>query len=185
MHDKNRVCPVELAGSLDNWIRRLLHNPGKILGPYVKPGMTAMDVGCGPGVFTVEMARMVGEGGRVIACDLQDGMLEKVAAKIKGTPLERVVTLHKCNDDRIGVTTPVDFALAFYMVHEVLDQEKYFREIGSLLKPGGTFLVVEPPFHVSKQEFTVTVNKAAAAGLTGVESPRVVFGRTMVFKKTR
>ena len=50
MSDRSEnVCPVERAGGLDNRLRRWVHNPHKILGPYVKEGMTVMDVGCGPG----------------------------------------------------------------------------------------------------------------------------------------
>jgi hypothetical protein len=49
--DKNRVCPVELAGSLDNRFRRWIQNPYKILSPYVKEGMKVLDVGCGPRFF--------------------------------------------------------------------------------------------------------------------------------------
>ncbi|KAB3547857.1 MAG: SAM-dependent methyltransferase, partial [ANME-2 cluster archaeon] len=54
MVDKiQHVCPVESAGGLDNRVRRLLQNPQKILGNYVKEGMTALDLGCGPGFFSV------------------------------------------------------------------------------------------------------------------------------------
>ena len=65
-----RVCPVERAGSLDNTIRRWLQNPKKILGPYLDEGMTVVDIGCGPGFFSIDMAQMVGKSGRVIAVDL-------------------------------------------------------------------------------------------------------------------
>jgi hypothetical protein len=61
---KNRVCPVERAGSLDNRFRRLLQNPRKILGPYIEEGMTVLDLGCGPGFFSIEIAQMVGKSGR-------------------------------------------------------------------------------------------------------------------------
>ena len=73
-----RVCPVALSGSLDNRIRRWLQNPEKILRPYITEGMAVLDVGCGPGFFSLEMARMVGKSGRVIAADMQEGMLQKV-----------------------------------------------------------------------------------------------------------
>jgi ubiquinone/menaquinone biosynthesis C-methylase UbiE len=182
MKDRNRVCPVELAGGLDNSIRRWLHNPQKILQPYVKPGMTVLDFGCGPGFFTIEMAKMVGKSGRVIACDLQDGMLNKLRGKIEGSPLKEVITLHKCKTDQIGASEIVDFVLAFYMLHEVKDQDKYLREIRSLLKPEGKVLLVEPPFHVTKREFSETVHKARTAGLIQLESPKVFMGRTAVFK---
>jgi ubiquinone/menaquinone biosynthesis C-methylase UbiE len=183
MKDKNRVCPVELSGGLDNVVRRWLQNPSKLLRPYVVRGMTALDFGCGPGFFTMEMAKMVGKSGRVIACDLQDGMLQKLRDKITGSELKGIITLHKCPVDRIGVTDPVDFVLIFYMLHEVPDQEKYLKEIAALLKPNGKILLVEPPFQVSKSEFEATLNKAKAAHLAVVESPKVFMGRTAVLEK--
>ena len=45
------VCPWWAGYFIDNRVRRLLHNPEKIVGPYVKSGMTVMDVGCGDGAF--------------------------------------------------------------------------------------------------------------------------------------
>ena len=53
IEERNRVCPVELAGSLDGRVRGWLQNPGKILAPYVREGMTVLDVGCGPGFFSI------------------------------------------------------------------------------------------------------------------------------------
>ena len=77
MSDGNkRVCPVERAGSLDNRFRRWLQDPRKILSPHIKEGMTVLDLGCGPGYFTIDIAQMVGKSGRVIAADLQEGMLK-------------------------------------------------------------------------------------------------------------
>ena len=76
-NEKNRVCPVTLAGGLDNTIRKWLQNPRKILGPYIKEGMIVLDVGCGPGFFSIELAQMVGNSGRVVAADLQEGMLSE------------------------------------------------------------------------------------------------------------
>ncbi len=110
-----RVCPVALSGSLDNSIRRWLQNPRKILGPYIKEGMTVLDVGCGPGFFTIEMARMVGKSGRAIAADMQEGMLQKVKEKIKRTELEERILLHKCGENNIGVSEPVDFVMMLFI----------------------------------------------------------------------
>jgi len=179
----NHVCPVERAGSLDNRIRRWLQDPQKILGPYVDEGMTVLDIGCGPGLFTIEMAQMVGKSGRVIAVDLQEGMLDKLRNKIRRTELAERITLHRCKEDSIGVSDKVDFALAFYMVHEVPNQQEFFDEVRSILKPGGLVLIAEPPFHVSKREFEETIIKARNAGLTPVEGPRVFLSKTIVMKK--
>jgi len=184
LSDRNkRVCPVERAGSLDNRIRRLLQNPQKILRPYIEEGMTVLDLGCGPGFFSIDMAQMVGKSGRVIASDLQDEMLQKVRAKIKGTELEERVTLHKCEENKIGVSENVDFILLFYIVHEVPNKEEFFSEIGTILKPNGQVLIVEPPFHVSKSAFEKTVRKARDVGFTDVEGPKVLFNKTVILRK--
>ena len=179
-----RVCPVERAGGLDNRIRRWVHNPQKILGPYVKEGMTVMDVGCGPGLYSIEMALMVGESGRVFASDLQEGMLQLVRSKIRGTELEKRITLHKCEEKKIGVSADVDFVLAFYMVHEVPDQAAFFADIEAILKRGGRLLIIEPPFHVSKSAFGKTIEKARNSGLTLVERPSVFFSKTALLSKS-
>ena len=179
----NRVCPVERAGILDSKIRRWLQNPQKILRPYIEEGMTVLDVGCGPGFFSIDMAQMVGNSGRVIASDLQEGMLQKVRDKIKGTELEKQITLHKCEENKIGVSEHVDFVLLFYMVHEILYKEAFFNEIGTILKPNGQVLIVEPPFHVSKSAFEETVRKAKDVGFTNTKGPKVLFSKTVILKK--
>ena len=180
--EKNRVCPVERAGTLDNRIRRWFQNPRKILKPYIKEGMTVLDMGCGPGFFSVEMAEMVGKSGRVIAVDLQEGMLRKLRDKIKGTELEKRISLHKCEKNKIGVSQPVDFVLAFYMLHEIPNPDDFFNEIQSILKPNGQIFLVEPPFHVSKTAFEETVGKARKSGFTPVERPKVFLSKAVILK---
>ena len=184
MSDKStRVCPVEEADKLDTRMRRWLQNPQKILKPYIKEGMTVLDFGCGPGFFSVDMAQMVGESGKVIAADLQEGMLQKLSEKIKGTELENRITLHKCEEDKIGIFNNVDFVLAFYIVHEVVNKEGLFIELENILKPNGQVLIVEPPFHVSKKAFEETIGKAKAAGFTEVDRPKVLFNKAVLLKK--
>lgn len=182
---KRRVCPVERAGSLDNRFRRWLQNPKKILSPYVKEGMRVLDFGCGPGFFSIDMAYMVGKSGQVVACDLQEGMLQKLKDKIVGTEIEDRITLHQCNEGQIGWSEKVDFILAFYMIHEIPNQEAFFTEIWSLLKSDGQVFIVEPPFHVSKTGFEEMVRKARNAGFIPVEKPKVLLSKTVVLKKQK
>ena len=179
-NEKNRVCPVSLAGGLDNRLRRWLQNPHKILGSYIKEGMKVLDIGCGPGFFSIDMAQMVGESGKVIALDLQEGMLRKLGDKIQGTELEKRVTLHKCEKNSLGLTELVDFALAFYMVHEIPDQERFFNDIKKVLKPNGQVLIVEPPFHTSKKDFEETIIKAQDAGFSAIDRPKMFPNKAVV-----
>ena len=180
---KHLIFPVERAESLDNRIRRWLQHPCKMLGPYVEEGMTVLDQGCGTGYFTIYLSQMVGKTGRVVASDLQEGMLKKLNDKIQGTELEQRITLHKCKDSKIGISEHFDFVLACYVIHEMPDQEEFFREIRSILKPDGKILIVEPPFRVSKKEFEGTIRKAGDAGFTVVERPKVFLSKAALLKK--
>ena len=182
-NNNNRVCPVERAGILDNKLRRWLQNPQKILKPFIKEGMTVLDVGCGPGFFSVDMALMVGKSGRVIASDLQEEMLQKVSDKITGTELEKRIILTKCEQNTIGVSEYIDFVLLFYIVHEIPNQEDFFNEIGSRLNPNGQVLLVEPPFHVSRSAFEETVKKAENAGFVESKGPNIFLSKTRILKK--
>ena len=178
----NRVCPVERAGILDNRIRRWIQDPQKILKPYIEEGMTVLDIGCGPGFFSIDMAKIIGESGRVIAADLQEGMLQKLRDKIQGTELGERIILHKSEKNRIGVSEKVDFALSFYVVHELPNQKEFFEELRSILKPKGQALIVEPPFRVSKMAFEETIRKARDAGFTLAEGPKVFLSKTAILK---
>jgi ubiquinone/menaquinone biosynthesis C-methylase UbiE len=158
------ICSVKHAGALDSRIRRWFQNPRSILAPYLREGMTVVDYGCGPGFFTLDMASLVGETGHVVAADLQQGMLDIVAGKLRQCGLEKRVELHVCGK---GVALPckADFILLFYMVHEVPDKAALFAELASSLKPDGRILVVEPPVHVSKTLFLEELKTARKAGL--------------------
>jgi len=181
--NKNRVCPVENAGSLDNIIRKLLQNPDRILKPYIKEGMAVLDVGCGPGFFSLSMAKMVGQSGKVIAADLQEGMLQKIRTKVEGTELENRIKLHKCKENEIGLSEQVDFILLFYMVHEVPEKTAFFGELFSILKSDRQVLIVEPPFHVSESAFQKTLRAARAVGFTITKGPKMLFQKTAVLIK--
>jgi ubiquinone/menaquinone biosynthesis C-methylase UbiE len=179
---KNRVCPVERAGGLDNFFRKLLQNPRKILAPYIREGMTVLDLGCGPGFFTIEMAKMMHGTGKVIAADLQEGMLQKIEQKIAGKEIANSIKLHKCGDNSIGITEQVDFILAFYMIHEVPDKKNLFKELKSLLKPDGKLLIVEPLVHVSKDSFIIMTESLESIGFNVLDKPKVFFGRALLLK---
>ena len=179
---KHRVCPAEHAGVLDFGLRKLAHNPKRILRPYVKAGMAALDLGCGPGFFTVAIAGLVGGSGKVVAADLQPGMLEKAGKKISDAGLADRVTFHLCRADAIGLNERFDFILVFYMLHEVPDQEKFLSEIQTLLKPGGRALLAEPNFHVSKDDFGKSILIMKQAGLVVEPGPKVRFSRTVILR---
>jgi ubiquinone/menaquinone biosynthesis C-methylase UbiE len=177
------VCPWWGGYFIDNPLRRLLHRPEKIVGPYVRPGMTVMDVGCGMGLFSIAMAKMVTETGRVIAVDLQQQMLDALGRRAEKAGVAARIRTHRCEADRLGVDAAADFVLAFAMVHEVPGQRRLLTEIRDCLKPAGRFLVAEPRLHVSGKAFGQTVALAEEVGLKVVENPAVRLCRAAVFER--
>jgi ubiquinone/menaquinone biosynthesis C-methylase UbiE len=185
-NERNRVCPVRIANSLDSRLRRWLQDPQKILSPFVREGMTALDIGCGPGFFSVELAKLVGSSGSVIAADVQDGMLQKLRAKVRGTELEKLIQLVKCETASINVTVKVDFGLAFWMVHEVPEKGVFFRQLKAVLSDQAQLLVVEPKlFHVSRKDFESTMALAEDAGFAVSRGPRLLLSWSAVLRHRR
>jgi ubiquinone/menaquinone biosynthesis C-methylase UbiE len=180
---RNKVCRVEHAGALDISIRKLVHNPHTILKPFIQEGMTVLDLGCGPGFFTMELARMVGKSGKVTAADLQEGMLDIVRKKAAGTNLQSTIEYHKCASDKTGLSGTFDFVLVFYMLHEVPDQTAFLQETHSLVKTDGKVLIIEPKFHVTKTDFDNSEAIMKRNGFEILEKPRVFFSRSVLVKK--
>lgn len=175
------VCPHTISFFLDNGFRKLIQNPKRIVGPYIEEGDTVIDMGCGPGFFSIEMAGLVGSQGKVIAVDLQEKMLGHVKRKAAKHGVTGRVEFHQCEADRIGLNLKADFILAFYMVHETSSPLNFFKEAAGMLKPKGQLLVVEPWFHVSRGMFAQTVEQGEKAGLKLVEFPKWKGGRSVLF----
>ena len=182
MERYEHVCPVESARGLDSGIRKIAQNPQKILKGRIREGMTVLDMGCGTGYFTTEIARQVGSSGKVIAADLQQGMLDILKSKVRGTDIEGRIVLHKCEADRIGAGEKVDLAVAFFMVHEVPDKKKLLQELKSMLKPGGSIYIVEYRMHPPVKVFNEMVDIANSVGLVEKERSGSLISRAIVFQ---
>ncbi len=181
------VFSDEKASHLDTKFRRIIYRPDRLAERYVKPGDRVLDFGCGPGFFTREFAKRVGDKGYVIAADLQEEMLEILRGKLGPEGLMPRVKTHRCQPDSLDLTPErdgqIDVAFAIFVVHEVPDREKLFREIAAMLVPGGLFFYSEPPIIVSGSEFRESCALAEKAGLRLVESRFFFVNRAAVLKK--
>jgi 2-polyprenyl-3-methyl-5-hydroxy-6-metoxy-1,4-benzoquinol methylase len=177
------VCPWWLCATFDNRLRRLIQNPDRILAGLVQPGETALDVGCGMGYFSIPLARLVGPEGSVIGVDLQEQMLAGVRRRAERSGVADRIRLHQARMNGIGVEETVDFALAFWMLHEVPDQTAFLAEVRACLKPGGRLLVVEPRLHVGGAAFERSVAIARGVGLLPIARPAVALSRAVLFSR--
>ena len=171
-----RVCPWWLGYLLVNPLRKLLHKPENILKPYIHEGMTVLEVGSGMGFFTLPMARLVGESGHVMCVDLQERMIRAVKKRAVRAGLIDRIELRVCTPTSLGIddlAEKVDFALVFYVVHEVPDAKRFLSEIQRSLGKGGLLLFSEPVGHVPKEAFEDTLATAQILGFRIADSPKI------------
>ncbi|HYS81844.1 MAG TPA: methyltransferase domain-containing protein [Anaeromyxobacteraceae bacterium] len=177
----HRVCPWWLGYFLVTPLRRLWQDPLKILSPYLTTGARVLEPGPGMGFFTLDLARLVGPTGRVIAIDLQPKMLDALRRRAQRAGLEGRIETRRASESSLEVDDlagEVDFALAFAVVHELADVSAFFRDVAKALVPGGRLLVAEPRGHVSEEELAKSLESAAAAGLRLAERPAIRGSRT-------
>jgi len=179
----HRVCPWWAGYLLISPLRRLAHDPQRIVGPYLEPGMTALDFGCGMGHFSLAMARGVGTTGRVVCVDLQPRMLVGLARRAARAGLRERLELRQASPEDTGLSSfeaRVDFALAVFVIHEVEDQQQILRDLAGTLKPAGRLLLAEPKIHVREREFLRTLACAEAAGLVVAQRPAMRRARAVL-----
>lgn len=148
--------------------------------------MTVLEPGPGMGFFTLELARRVGDAGRVIAVDVQPKMLavlEKRAAKAGLRSRVETRLVRPDSMELLDLAGKVDFALAFAMVHEMPNASQFFRELSATLKHGGVTLLVEPGGHVRAEKFNQELAVAADAGLGVIDRRKLRRSHAAVLRK--
>jgi len=180
------VCPWWLGYFLLNPFRRYRQNPTQILAPCVRPGMTVLEPGPGMGFFTLELARLVGTSGKVIAVDVQARMINRLKRRAgKARVLDRL-DLRIAPPESLNIsdlTGCVDFTFAFAVVHEFPDAGRFFAEVAAASKPGAFLLMAEPTGHVDAATFGSELQAASAAGFILQSRPAIRSSHTAVLKK--
>jgi ubiquinone/menaquinone biosynthesis C-methylase UbiE len=143
--------------------------------------MAVMDMGCGAGWASIGLAKLVGEGGKVLAVDLQREMLDMVRKRAQRAGLSSLIETHQCRQEDLDVIEKFDFVNAFWMVHEVPDKRVFMKQIRRCMRSGARFLVAEPLFHVSLKDFEEIIALGTDAGLVEYARPKIRFSRSVVF----
>jgi ubiquinone/menaquinone biosynthesis C-methylase UbiE len=125
------------------------------------------DIGCGMGYFTVALAELVGKSGQVQAVDVQPRQLRAAERRCRRAGVADRVRFVEATAGSLGLSGPVDFVLAFWMVHEVGDHAALFEQLRAATEPGSRVLVAEPMFHVAREEVEAQMALATAHGFAG------------------
>ena len=173
---QHKLCPWWVGYLIASPIRKLWQDPAHILKRYIRPGMTVLEPGPGMGFFTLEIAKLVGPSGRVVAVDVQPRMIEGLKRRArKAGLLDRIDTrvvsptsMELTDSDAIA-----DFVLAFAVVHETPSAASFFSEVARAMKSRADLLVAEPAGHVSQAEFAEQIKAAADNGLVVCGRPSI------------
>lgn len=179
------LCPPWVAYLLASPLRKLVQNPYKVLSPYVKSNMQILEIGCAMGFFTLPLAELTGNNGKVFAVDIQKQMIDSLNKKIKKNNINNV-ELRVCNKNSFCIDdlkTKIDFSLIFAVAHEVPSQERLFNEVANTMKTGGLLLFAEPKGHVNKEKFTDSINLAIKAGFKSYDNSDYSKSLSIVLQK--
>ncbi|MCA9174851.1 MAG: class I SAM-dependent methyltransferase [Planctomycetales bacterium] len=109
----------------------------------IKPGMTICDMGCGNGFYSLQMAKMVGPTGRVLAVDVQPQMLYMLRERMEKAGIENITPiLGSFHNPRLPVNL-VDLVLMVDVYHEFSHPEQMLAGIRDSLKPDGRIALLE------------------------------------------
>lgn len=159
-------CPVWLRWlvELDNPFTKT--NRAAVITAHLglQPGMTVLDAGCGPGRLAVPVARQVGRHGKVVAVDIQPGMLERAQEKARRSNIGNIQFVQAgVGDGKLGCNQ-FDRALLVTVLGEIPDREAALKEIFDVLKPGGILSVTEIIFDPHFQRRRTVTQLAEAVG---------------------
>ncbi len=173
---RSAPCPASLSWIVDLPIRRRYMRP--VLDRVgIRAGETVLELGPGPGAFTVEAARRVGPEGKLIAVDIQAEMIEKVKRRVGSDGLNNVET-HVASAYELPLPEgSVDRAFLVTVLPEIPDPVRGLREVFRVLKPGGIFSTTE---EFSDPDYPLRRTTTAWAEAAGFQ-PEEGFGNWWVY----
>jgi len=181
------ICPVWMGYFLASGLRKFLQNPATLVGPYVRPGMTVLDFGCAMGFFSLPLAEAVGPKGKVVCVDVQPRMFRVLQRRAARAGLADRIETHACREDSIaldGQANRFDFALAFAVLHEVVDPGRILGELAQLVKPDAHLLLAEPAGHIKRDTFADSVAMAREHGFVPSETPSIHWAHASLLTRT-
>ena len=175
-------CPYAIAFLVDGPMRR--RTMRQVL-PWIgiRTGERVLELGPGPGAFTVAAARQAGPDGRLIAVDIQPAMIAAVRRRLDRAGVTNVET-HAASAYELPVESgSVDRAFLVTVLPEIPDQARALAELRRVLKPGGTLSITEQFPDPDYPQASTTIRRATEAGFGLAERHGNWWMYTLNFRK--
>lgn len=175
--------PASQAAMLLDPRRPMLQPVGETLRSFgLREGETVLELGPGPGYFSVEASRIVGSGGRVVCVDLQPEMTRMLRRRLDEAGARDV---HPISADaaRLPLTDgSIDRAFLVTVLGEIGDRPAALRELCRVLKPGGELAIMETLTDPDYQLEASVRDLCAACGFVVRDVRHRRLGYTVVFQ---
>jgi ubiquinone/menaquinone biosynthesis C-methylase UbiE len=170
-HRTHHFDPARAERLVSDERRQMLPQEEILAAAGVAAGQTVVDLGAGPGFFTLPAARLVGEKGRVYAADVQPGLLEICRRRATEAGVGGIETVHS-EESHVPLGDGVaDRVFIAFVLHEADEPVRLLREAARLLRPDGEVAVVDwhktegtpgPPLEhrISEDELAATAQEA-------------------------
>ena len=147
----------------------------------LKPGQTVADIGAGPGLFEVALAKAVSPGGTVYAEDIDAGFFPEIREKMDAAHVSNVITVLGKFTDPALPSKNVDLFFFNDVFHHIQDRAGYLKAVAQYLSPSGRVAIIDflpgqgghkdqPELQVSPDQFRAF---ATAAGLKQVDDVKM------------
>ena len=167
-------APAFIGRFLDSSIRRAMQPPAALIRRSgIQPGMRVLEIGCGSGAYTLEIARAVGATGKVVALDIQPGMLEQLKNKLtrsENTDIRNVEPLLASAYQLPFQNGSFDAAFMITVLQEIPDKWRALAEVRRTLRPGGIVAVTEWLFDPDYPLKQTTLRLLKEAGFENIDS---------------
>ena len=177
-------CPSSLSWIVDLPIRRYYMQP--VLDRVgMQPGETILELGPGPGAFTVDAAKLLGPDGKLIAVDIQPEMIEQVNRRVAQAGLTNVETRVASAYGLPIEDGSIDRVFMVTVLPEIPDPVRGLQEVRRVLKAGGLFSTTEEYLDPDYPRRVTTIKWAEAAGFELVERFGNMWLYTLNFRKPK
>ncbi|MHA2396646.1 MAG: class I SAM-dependent methyltransferase [Candidatus Thorarchaeota archaeon] len=110
----------------------------------IRPGMEIVELGCGSGYYTIEVAKAIQPAGLIFAVDIQQGMLDKLKVRMEQEGVENIIPVLADAEGQIPLDNgSADAVFAVTVLPEIPDPPKALLQVKRLLKDDGVFVNAE------------------------------------------
>jgi ubiquinone/menaquinone biosynthesis C-methylase UbiE len=130
----------------------------------LKPGAVVADIGAGSGTFTAQLAAAAGATGRVYAVDIEQGLVDHIAQRMRDQGVKNVQAVLGGFTDPKLPTRELDVAFIFDVLHHIEKRPEYLKALATYLKPTGRIAIIDfhPELGPHKDDPTLQVTRDQA-----------------------